>query len=383
MHSSSNQFRIALCFQGEQVCRLGGDPNPGRCRGPCDMKAVEGRFANFDGPSNPAARYRRGQKVKIKYQRNNHGPGGFVRHSVVPVHQMMNKAVHTRNAFHYSCFGARPERATASDRRSDRWGYSISGNDGKKVAPGYYVTAITIPDVVPDGDYVFGWVWFGGTGGDVSNNWPYNKEPWWKGYFSDYWSCSFVRIEGGNPLKSSYTPVFQNDMSKFSEEGCMSANNAPGICIREPCFVKGKYQKPRQFKNGTVPDPITPANFASSSINDQEGTVDPPSAQLPPGYEDPGEPKNDRKSKRPESDEPARNHQFILQKRACRCIGLGTKCGKRVARRTGGHCKSRTLSIDQPRQCIRACCDVCKLNAKQKQTRRLCSDRDVWAICRI
>lgn len=344
------------------------------------MKAVEGRYANFDSPSNPAAKYRRGQRVKIKYQRNNHGPGGFVRHTLVPPNQMMSKAVHSRNAFHYSCFGARPERATASDRRRDRWGYSIAGNDGKRSAPGYYATTIIIPDVVPDGDYVLGWVWYGGTGGDVSNKWPYEKEPFWNGYFSDYWSCSFVRVEGGDPLKSAFTPTFENDMSKFSDDGCMSANDAPGICTYEPCIVKGAYQKPKQFQNDSVPDPITPANFGASSIDAREGTVDHPPAQRPPGRETPRDPSGDRESES-ENDEPTRNHQFFMQKRSCRCIGLGTKCGSPMARRTGGHCKRRTPSSEQPRKCVRACCDLCKLGSRY--TRKECSYKNVRALCRL
>lgn len=183
-----------------------------------------------------------------------------MRHTLVPVDEMMDKRAHERNAFHYSCFGAHPVQATKADSKEDKWGYSIAGNDGLKIAPGYYETKVTMPRCVPDGDYVFGWVWYGGTGGSVSNT-EYTEPPFNKGYFTDYWSCSFVRVEGGDALGSSCTPEFVNDMSKWSDEGCMSANDAPGVCRSEPCVVWGDFQKPRPFKNGEVPAALTPDNF--------------------------------------------------------------------------------------------------------------------------
>lgn len=345
------------------------------------MKAVESRFSNFDSPANPAAKYRRGQTIKVKYQRNNHGPGGFVRHTLVPINQMMNKAAHSRNAFHYSCFGARPVPATVSDRKMDHFGYSIAGTDGKRSAPGYYESRVTIPDVVPDGDYVFGWVWYGGTGGEVSNQWPYKHEPWWKGYFSDYWSCSYVRIEGGNPIRASYTPVFENDMKMFSEEGCMSANDAPGICEREPCIVPGEYQKPKPFKNGSVPDALTPSLFGGSAIQPRQETMEPNPTPPPPTNTDVSNANGATDNSEGMRERPEGKHRLIMQRRSCRCIGLGTKCGKRIARRTGSSCKSRISSADQPRKCKQDCCAMCRVDSER--TSKFCRNMYVRQVCRL
>lgn len=229
------------------------------------MRAIEGNFANFDSPDKPAGRYRRGQRITIKYQRNNHGPGGFIRLTLVHPQDMMNKKAHTRNAFHYSCWGAKPVVARPDQLWKDQYGFSIVGNDGEQhqFVPAYYTTTFTIPPVVPDGKYVLGWVWYGGIGGPVLSNKP--QKPTTFGYFGDYWSCSFVEVKGGIPLKSKYKPIFKNDMSQFSTEGCMSANDAPGVCTYEPCYVTGTYQKPRPFKNGRNPLLITPSNFIRHS----------------------------------------------------------------------------------------------------------------------
>ncbi|KAI0560108.1 hypothetical protein FGB62_125g09 [Gracilaria domingensis] len=173
----------------------------------------------------------------------------------------MSKAAHKRNAFHYSCWGAKPVRAASNELEKDKFGFTLVGSDGEQHSSpkGYYAAEVTIPTCVPDGDYVMGWVWYGGTGGSIEGNDPQEPVPW--GYFGDYWSCSFVRIEGGAALASSCDPVFVNDMGQFSEEGCMSANDEPGICASEPCKVDGTYQKPKSFKNGNRPEPLTPENF--------------------------------------------------------------------------------------------------------------------------
>lgn len=243
---------------------MGGDPSIGGimdCPGPCDMTALQPGFPPITSPDNPAASYSRGQTVTIKYQRNNHGPGGFVRHTLVPVNKMMDKAVHAKNAFQYSCWGADPVPAKKSELGRDRNGFSLVGGDGKlhDMPISYYTTNITIPDVIPDGVYVLGWVWFGGLGGSINHNVPDDPHPF--GLFSDYWSCSFVQIKGGNALAQEYAPVFENNMKQFWKDGCMSANDAPGICVYEPCKDVAMIQYPKSFKNGRIPDALTPENF--------------------------------------------------------------------------------------------------------------------------
>jgi hypothetical protein len=155
-------------------CRIGGQPSYGieNCPGPCDTTFLKFNGANYGSPENPAATYTRGQSVTIKYTRNNHAPGGFVRTSLVKPGDMMDKEAHSRGAFHYSCWGAHVEVATEAEKKKDGKGYSIADVDGKNhnKGPAYYTTNITIPDVVPDGDYVFGWAWFGGTGGTIDGD---------------------------------------------------------------------------------------------------------------------------------------------------------------------------------------------------------------------
>ncbi|PXF39880.1 hypothetical protein BWQ96_10411 [Gracilariopsis chorda] len=194
----------------------------------------------------------------------------------------MEKAVHQHNAFHYSCWGANPVQASSDELEKDRYGFTFVGSDGEQhgAPKGYYTVDVTIPTCIPDGNYVMGWVWFGGTGGTkIERNEPQEPKPW--GYFGDYWACSFVRVEGGDPLSASYQPVFQNDMSQYSEEGCMSANNMPGTCASEPCRVDGVYQKPRPFTEGRIPAPLTPDNFGGIKENSLTSPVDASPSNIP------------------------------------------------------------------------------------------------------
>lgn len=183
-----------------------------------------------------------------------------MRLTLVPLDKMMDKKTHEKNAFHYSCWGARTVPATPADLKRDRFGFNIAGGDGKlhSLGAGYHVVDITIPPVVPDGDYVLGWVWFGGVGGALKN--PLTNT-FKFGFFGDYWSCSFVRVVGGQPLQNSYTPVFINDMKHNSLRGCYAANDDPGICKFEPCTKsRARYQVPKPFKRGR-PAKLNPGNF--------------------------------------------------------------------------------------------------------------------------
>jgi hypothetical protein len=139
------------------------------CPGPCNLDFTKyPGGANHPNSSNPAATYKRGQMVTIKYNRNNHPPGGFIRMTLVPVSKIMDKAEHAKGAFHFSCWGAGVTQATQAEITRDDKGFNIVGNDGDQHSspPAYYSSDIIIPDVVPDGDFVLGWVWFGGTSGD-------------------------------------------------------------------------------------------------------------------------------------------------------------------------------------------------------------------------
>lgn len=233
------------------------------CPGPCDVRSLQGSLNNFASPARPAAVYKRGQRVTIKYQRNNHGPGGFVRHSLVPIDKMMDKNVHAKLAFHFGCWGGNPKAAKPSELGRDSQGFSLVGGDGAlhTLPISYYTTSIVIPPVVPDGKYVLGWTWYGGIGGSIKGNQPANPNP--KGLFADYWSCSFVEIRGGDALKQKYAPVFKPEYQQHWKGGCYSANDRPGVCVYEPCRTPGKIQKPKEFQ-GRTPKALTPADFRSS-----------------------------------------------------------------------------------------------------------------------
>lgn len=215
----------------------------GTCPGPCDV--TSDTFLKNTSPDRPAAVYGRGETVTVKYSRNNHSPGGFVRLTLVPLDKMMDEETHKRNAFHYSCWGANTAPATRADIAQDRFGFNVAGSDRAL----YNVVDVTIPTVVPDGDYVLGWAWFGGiadsTGGQLSSKRSPPK------LFADNWSCSFVRVSGGKALQSSYKPVFVNDMTDVSTQGCFSAFDDTGICKVQPCKEgNASFQKPKAFKDG-------------------------------------------------------------------------------------------------------------------------------------
>lgn len=98
------------------------------------------------------------------------------------------------------------------------------------------------------------------------------KKPHPVGLFADYWSCSLVEIKGGVPLKSSFKPVFVNELNRVWKDGCNAANDAPGICTYEPCVVPGKLQKPKEFKNGKSPKSLTPKDLRDNSPGARGGS---------------------------------------------------------------------------------------------------------------
>lgn len=330
-----------------QECRI----NPGNCAGPCDISKFTGNNAanpwtRYFPPSNPVPRkYRRGEEITVKYTRNNHGPGGFIRHTLVPLADMMNKAVHARNAFHYSCWGAHLKLATSDELGKDKFGFSLVSDDGKdhNFKPGYYTVKVTIPPVVPDGQYIFGHLWLGGTSGDVTSN--TNQVPRAYSHFTDYWSCAFITVQGGAPLASSYKPIFVNDYifdkslpgAEGWENGCMAKNDAPGMCSGEPCTgPDGFYRKPRPFKNGS-PRALTPADFGGDN------------SAANPDSDDSGN-----------SDSTIKSGEVSWKGRAsCTCLIYDKDCSTGTAQYSNG-CKAATAGVSQPNSCKKSCCDMCK-----------------------
>lgn len=269
----------AVCRQGDKSLR-----NKRYCEGPCNLRNLRVTDAEvsqirrgidifakrtsqlpralFYPPNKPAATYKRGQTITVKYTRNNHGPGGFERYTLVPLRfNWMNKAVHSKLAIHFSCWGENPKTAAPNELEKSKFGVSLVGTDGRahKFPKGYYVTRLTIPEVVPDGKYILGWSWYGGCFNSVKGNTP--QEPGTTSGFTDFWSCSFIEVRGGKPLVKEYKPVFFG--SRFATprgSACRSGSDSLGHCRKEPCKKKCEYMKPKEFQ-GDGPRTLTPVDF--------------------------------------------------------------------------------------------------------------------------
>ncbi len=373
------------------TCREGSPSNPDKkfCEGPCNMKSLrvteeEVRkirrgidvfadrktnrpLAHFYPPNKPAALYKRGQTITIKYTRNNHAPGGFERYTLVPLKfNWLSKAVHAKLAVHYACWGENPRVAAPDELERKQFGFSLVGSDGQnhRFPKAYYTTRLTIPDVVPDGKYMVGFAWYGGCGGPLKGNTPQEAGP--RSTFVDFWSCSFIEIKGGNPLGKEYEPVFVG--SRFANprgSACKAASNALGQCTNDPCSGKTcEYMKPREFL-GDGPRTLTPADFGY--------TGEEPSSPSP-------KPKTDASPELEidlEEELSKKNPNRQVLRRAvfsCACIRDGDKCRERRAERSY-NCKSGKTT--QFGACKQSCCILCKYKPK----RSICNTVNVKKTC--
>lgn len=201
----------------------------------------------FNEPEAPAAIWRRGQTVRMCYARNNHH-GGFARFSLVPVNVMNSREWHEKFTLFHTCFGAGEQRCRKTKNIKRLQDLSVDppcGTDKGNVA---YCRYFTIPDIFPDGNYVLGHVWYGGTN--------FKKEV---GQFADYYSCSFITIKGGNKSmcdwkdsQEKYKPIFDIDV-KPDNRGmvkgkCLSSVRRIGPCDRFGCpDRKPRYTTPKAF----------------------------------------------------------------------------------------------------------------------------------------
>ncbi len=183
-----------------------------KCEGPCVT-------TNFDWYSEPVMKWKRGDRKRVKWHRDNHS-NGFIRLTLVPAWDRMNKSEHDAHKFFYSCFDANRVKCDKKD-------YCGTGK---------YISSIgfDVP-AVPDGDYVLGWSWFGSFS-EKNGKVDY--------HFADYWSCTKVRIRGGiEPRGERQTPGFASG----TEHGyCRGLGNRIGVCNVEPCpdAYKGKSPRP-------------------------------------------------------------------------------------------------------------------------------------------
>lgn len=196
------------------------------CHTACQSKLSE----TFNSRERPDRVYRRGEKITIKWTRNNHR-GGFFRISLVPVDQMYSRDWHSRMTIMHGCW----ETGKYNCRSDD------CGTDKGKIA---YKRDIVLPDVFPDGDYVLGFVWYGGI--------YYTREV---GFFGDYYSCSHVRVSGGKRLSTaSYKPYFEAGKGEFVQDGrCQTSADAVGDCGNKGCpRRKSFWAIPKMFRGSPI-----------------------------------------------------------------------------------------------------------------------------------
>ncbi len=216
------------------------------CKTPCPPLSLRGKAPARNSPEDPAATWARGDKVTITWHKNNHR-GGFYRRSLVPVKHMFDHDWHKKTAFDWGCWSQ---------------GSFICGKDtplcgGDKKGKAYRNT-ITIPGVFPDGDYVFAQVWFGGL------HWQ-GKAP----KYADYWSCAFVKIQGGKKV-DSYTPKFRpsaNPRRGVPKGKCETGSVRPLECGGEACENGPvKHTLPEEFLGGGLPPAVKWALFGKGEL---------------------------------------------------------------------------------------------------------------------
>lgn len=242
---------------GQPECRIGKPDGPEfdhfeamNCPGPCGETGVIRGGAEFFSESKGHTKLSRGQKLYMKWTKNNH-QNGFVRFTLVPKSERMNKDAHNRFAFHYACWEAGEVGCEHGDE---------CGTDEKNMR---YQTEVEIPRIFPDGEYILGWSWYGGS------KYIDGSE---KAEYGDYWSCSNIEIHGGidgngawqddKNHEAEYTPVFEPGLNDKSKTQCKSAVNALGVCATEPCYARyeASWQVPAGFENGNTPPPVKAAD---------------------------------------------------------------------------------------------------------------------------
>lgn len=185
----------------------------------------------------PAKVWRRGQKVSIKWAKNNHR-GGLVRFSLVPYELMTSRHWHRVLALYYGCWEQGQYKCRRGECGTDTQGEAFRRDN------------FEIPAVFPDGIYVLGQVWYGGL--------HFSRE---KGQFADYYSCSYIEIRGGAPLARSYQPFWDAGRvdPEFQKDGmCQTSADWVGRCDRVGCPDKpAMWAVARPFKNGRVPPALT------------------------------------------------------------------------------------------------------------------------------
>lgn len=212
-----------------------------RCRA-CPPLFKNPNYMN-NSKDSPEVTWRRGQRIMIRWAKNNHR-GGFVRFSIVPVQRMMEVRVHDQLSFYYGCW--------------EQGLHSCAGHPGRDCGADMSNVAlrrvVTVPDYLPDGVYVFGFLWFGGL--------HFNGR---RSQFADYPSCSFIRVKGGKKLSyKGFDPEFKpgrrglEDRVRTSQT-CETYVDRPRECTKPSPGCEGKRvfrALPKAFQNDKHPKKI-------------------------------------------------------------------------------------------------------------------------------
>lgn len=138
-----------------------------------------------------------------------------MRWSLVPLWAASSKVYHARAAFHYACWSSGEFRCTPGS--AEYWRDCAEDRRGTA-----YRGGLRIPPHLPDGEYVLGFVWYGGYVGDHHSE------------YGDYYDCARVRVRGGVRQAGSFTPTWAPGRGEF-HDSCRASVNRVGTCWREPC----------------------------------------------------------------------------------------------------------------------------------------------------
>lgn len=187
----------------------------------------------------PAVTWKRGETVRVTWAKNNHH-GGMIRIALVPVDKIWDRVWHEKMTLIHGCWDSGEYKCNNEED---------CGTDMDKRA---FARNVTIPSTFPNGDYVLGFVWYGGL--------YYNSR---RGFFPDFYSCSHVRIFGGTTLGGQYKAFFEPGVGPKVRRGkCLTSSDRIGDCEISGCPKRKSFRAvPRIFREGG-PDPITPAIIA-------------------------------------------------------------------------------------------------------------------------
>lgn len=180
----------------------------------------------------PFAVFKRGQKITVKWVKNNHR-GGFVNFGIVPVEAMWNPEAHDNLTVLTTCFDTDSSAYTC---RGKECGVD-NNNVGMKID-------FVIPTIYPDGKYVFTYSWYGGL--------------YWKrdrGQYADYHHCSHIDIKGGEGPRGSVKPMFLPGKGGSSNGSkCQTSSVKVDHCAIRGCkHVPSFYAKPTEFDSSNGP----------------------------------------------------------------------------------------------------------------------------------